>query len=723
MPCFRDITNPQSRTWESASRLSTLGIMTPSLPVRSWCCALLLMPALVAVEPAWRPVPLQTVAQRAAGLGAGEGGQWHRAIAVDATGRFLLYGTDVGGLWRSRDGGTSWEPCNVGYDPRGTAGLAIDPGNADRCLAVGANSMAMPCHGLWLSEDGAASWQHVLPATICGAMDFRRQLAFDPATWDAAGQRTSRVYWSRIAADAPGPGRTEVVPSDPALWRSDDGGRTWRILPGTAGVAGGEIVVAPAGGLLYATHPTGLWLSRDGGEHFVRLLDRPCTAVDVQPQRPTSVWATTSDAVLRSDDAGSTWTTLFTAADVPGKGPLRQVRVSPVDERRLAFWREQADYDWPRFVSHDGGRTILPSKVDGSSCFLPTSDRQHAATWSPNDAAVCWSSGGDYPTLSRDGGRTFLPSSAGFNCLLVGGMMTFNVRNPDLLMIGSQDYNGGVTRDGGATWQYTPVSGQVWGGFTYGGYAVDDQVLLAGDQQSWSAPPILSVSKDGGRTWRTTGLAYDGAKVAMGDPRDPRVAFAGSLRTADRADTWQRMTDCQGVFAHDGQGRLYGTGPAGVVVSDDHGATWTTLAPMTGTIDDLGVSADGQQVWVVADRAQVRCWRGGAWTTITTLVPDQEPARPLVSSVAVDPVDGRVIYVGRSRNRFTSSVSVQRSTDGGATWTSLTQSKPLAAGQRDGGREARCVRVHPRTRDLWVAGSCFGLWIHPAPTTPPGTTP
>lgn len=391
-------------------------------------CALLAWSRISAAESGWRPVPLQSADQVAAGLGGGEGGQWHRAIAVDRSGRFLLYGTDVGGLWRSRDAGITWEPCNVGYDPRGTSGLAIDPGNPDRCLAVGANSVATPYHGIWLSEDGASSWSHALSANICGARDYRRQLAFDPATWDASRRMTTRVYWSRIAEDAPGLGRSETIPADPALWRSDDGGRTWHLLPGTASLAGGEVAVSSTGGVVYVTHATGLWISRDGGGTFVRALQESTTAIDVHPGLPESVWVTTPQAALRSDDAGQTWTTLFSAASVPGTGALQQIRVSPQDDRRLAFWRDQAEYDWPRFVSHDGGRTIHSTQVDGRTSFLPTGNRQHAATWSPVEADVCWSSGGDFPTISHDGAKTFRPSSAGFNCILVGGRFTFNVQ-------------------------------------------------------------------------------------------------------------------------------------------------------------------------------------------------------------------------------------------------------------------------------------------------------
>jgi photosystem II stability/assembly factor-like uncharacterized protein len=682
-----------------------------------------------AQPPGWRAVPLVSAGQRAAGKRGGEGGQWHRSIAIDASGEFLLYGTDVGGLWRSQDSGRTWEPCNVGYGPRGTAAVAIDPGNPKRCLSVGANSMPNRQHGLWLSEDGAASWRHVLPLMICGSQDKqRRQFAYDPATWDTARQRTNRVYWTRIANDAAFNSTApsaKLIDRKPALWRSDDGGTTWLELAGTAEFAGGEVAVSPQGGVVYASNQTGLWSSRDGGTTFQRLRSGPCTALDVQPQTPASIWVTTPDALLRSDDQGATWTTLVRATGLPGSGPLRDLRVSPRDPQRLAFWRQGTDYAWPRFTSHDGGRTVVRAVVDGSQAFLPCNAREHAATWSPVDPAVCWSSGGDLPTVSRDGAQTFLPASEGFNCVLVGGLLAFNVRDPDLLMVGSQDYNGAVTRDGGRTWSYTPVSGEHWGGFTYGGYAIDTQTLIVGDQQAWSGPTILCVSRDGGATWTNTGLAYDGARAAYGDPLDPQVAFAGSLRTADRAGTWERMSACTGVFAHDGNGRLYGHGPGGVVASSDHGVTWSVLAPVAGTIKDLAVSNDGRQVWAVVDAKELRRWDGAAWSVIDNLIPDQDPLQPRISSVAVDPTDSRIVYVGRCRDSFTSSVSVQRSCDGGTTWTNLTEHEPLANGRKDGGREAFCVRVHPKTRALWVTGACFGIWSYPAPviTANPKETP
>jgi hypothetical protein len=89
----------------------------------------------------WEAVPLVSEKIINNGFSGGEGCQVIQAIEIDHTdGTFLLMGTDVGGIYRSIDGGKNWSPCNIGYHPRGNAGFAIDPNNNKRALAVGGNS-------------------------------------------------------------------------------------------------------------------------------------------------------------------------------------------------------------------------------------------------------------------------------------------------------------------------------------------------------------------------------------------------------------------------------------------------------------------------------------------------------------------------------------------------------------------------------------------------------
>lgn len=685
---------------------------------RGTVLAALILAAGPARSAGWEPVALVTAAARSAGHAGGEGAQWPRALAADSIdGRFVLFGTDVGGLFRSRDGGAHWEPCNVGYTPRGTAGLAIDPGNPDRVLSVGANSVATDAHGLWLSTDGAASWRQVQKANIGGSNDRRTQLAFDPATWNPAAKRTTVIYWSRIADDRPHWGTPEIRP---ALWRSDDGGEVWRELPGTVAQGGSRIAVHPTRGTLYAGNAGGLFRSTDGGTSFRKTFTGTVTGVAVSRATPDRVWITTPGALLVSMDSGRSFKPVRGSSAIAASGArLENAGVSPVDPRRIVVWREAANWQWKRFASADGGATWTEARFDNTHAFLPYNVRQGLFAWHPADAATCWAVGGDWPTKSTDGGRIWKWSGDGDNGVLVGGAWNFSQSDPDVLAFGSQDYNGAVTLDGGATWRLTNISGHGWGGFCYGGYAATRHVLVAGNAAGWGEPRELKVSFDGGLTWTGTGKVFGGPDASFGDPADSKVIFASNWRSADGGRSWQKMDGCRAVYAADRTtGILYGVGtrsPSGAVIvsSRDHGSGWQRVAELEKDITDLAVEPGGARVWAVAD-GRLRVHERGGWRDPGAMPADQWGG-VRVRSVALDPADPLIVYAACNRDVISTSVSVVRSTDGGKTWTNLTRQSPLDGTGRDGGREAIWVRVHPRTRAVWVSTSCYGIWKHPAP--------
>jgi lysophospholipase L1-like esterase/photosystem II stability/assembly factor-like uncharacterized protein len=670
-----------------------------------------------ALPAAWRPMPLLSPEAKKAGVSpGGEGCQWPRGGVVisEADPSFMLLPIDVGGLYRSLDGGKNWQIAVVGWDARGANALAIDPRNPRHVIGVAANGAdwnddwgASP-HGIYVSNDKAASWKHVLALNDGKQAD---AAAFDPTSFDAAKGVCTVAY---------------VSSNRYGLLKTNDGGETWAaVSTQPVGLSHDEnspprMAVHPKTGAVYLGGKGGLFVSTDGGKTFAKKHDANVWGLSVHADR---LWISGAAGLLTSADGGGTWETL-PAAGVNREAnnkPVRDVSVSPADPRRMTVWVQGGDWKWVRYVSQDGGKSFAPVKIEqGVAGNMPLNVRQGWYAWHPKDPNVCYGLGGDWVTKSTDGGKTFTWENNGYNGVMLGGMFNFSPQSPDTVFLSFQDYNAAFTTDGGATWNYRDASGKGYGGYCYGGYTPDGRIMFYGDSDHWGPPRRLRVSRDGGKTWAFVNgpdgkpLTLDGADVSLSDPADPKFLFCGSLRSADGGATWARMADCEGVFTFNPATKaLYGKKGSAVVVSKDHGATWTKAAEVEGGFRDVAVDHKSGRVYV-ASQDQLKVWDGKAWTTVET--PKDQYGRPCVRTVAVDPQATAVVYVGGSRDIYSSHATVCRTTDAGKTWTNLTVNAPLAAGAPGGPHEVSAIRVHPVTREAWAAGQCYGMWRIAPPT-------
>jgi len=389
-----------------------------------------------------------------------------------------------------------------------------------------------------------------------------------------------------IAIDAQN-GHTLVVGSrDSLLFRSDDAGASWRLLPfprGTAGVFNSVLIDPKESQHYYAgldagdSRDSGVYESKDGGETWQALAGMRGSRIEalaISPIDSSTLAAGTSKGVFVSADRGETWRRISSATDVEMQ-----------DITALAF--------------------------------------------DPADANVLYAGTPHLPWKTSDGGATWHSISAG----LIDDSDIFSIRvdpnHPQLVFASACS---GIYRSdsGGEGWhKIQGIPGTHRRTHIISEDPRNSDTIFAGTTLG------LFKSPDGGKTWRH--LSSEQVNWMVFDPAEPRTLylateFAGILKSTDSGETFHAMNE--GFANHrlseitsDGK-RLYASSTyeglfGGVFVSSDGGLQWSLRAneeALNGrNLHSLTASpASADKVFAASEDAILKSADGGkTWAAVT----------------------------------------------------------------------------------------------------------
>jgi photosystem II stability/assembly factor-like uncharacterized protein len=479
------------------------------------------------------------------------------------------------GVYKSMDGGATWKHLGL-KETHHIGRIAVHPTDPDTVYVAALGDLWGPNkeRGVFMSKDGGATWNQTL---IINEDTGVSDIAIDPQSpnivYAAAYERRRTVF----GYNGGGPGG--------GIYRSTDGGLHWTKL-GTAGVGRG----LPAG---------------DYGRCAIDIYRKNSNVVYVLIEHATA------GGVYRSEDKGATWT--HQSDTNPRPSYFSQLRVDPNNDLKL--WMGGVNI----YMSEDAGKTWSQDR------FRDVHSDNHGIWIDPNNS--------DHVLSGNDGGIW-------------------------------------ETMDSGRNWRH--IDNIALGQFYEVAFDFQKPYHVCGglqDNYSWCGPSSSTQSVGIGNTDWITVQGGDGFYNRI-DPVDPNIIYAESqdgslsrrdLKTSeaksirpqepnDKAERYRfQWNSPLMISAHDHNTIYYGGNH--LFKSTDRGDTWTVLG------EDLTTNAKRDEMAILGRKID----KGSGVLSRDDGVADW----PCITSIAESPVKAGVLWVG------TDDGNVQMSRDDGKTWTNV----------------------------------------------------
>jgi len=642
-------------------------------------------------------------------IGPFRGGRSCAVAGVPNKPNLYYFGSTGGGIWKTKDGGRSWENISDGFFGGSIGSIAVAISDDNVIYAGGGEKTVRGNvsfgYGIWKSVDAGKSWKN------CGLNKGRHisRLRIHPKNPD--------IVYASVMGDL------FKDTSERGVYKSIDGGKNWKkVLQPKEGAGAVDLLIDPTNHrILYAS----TWNVRR-------------TPYSLSSGGPGS-------AIYKSTDGGENWEDISKNEGLPkGVWGISGIAVSPLDGERV--WAIIENEKGGLFRSEDGGKTweqVNENRALRQRAWYYT--RIYADTKDINTVYVL----NVRYHKSVDGGKTFKAKNAGHSD---HHDLWIAPENPSRMIIGD-DGGAQVTYDGGETWStyHNQPTSQFYrvttdNHFPYRIYAA---------QQDNSTIRISHRSTGGSireSDWERT-AGGESAHIAI-DPDDNEIVYGGSYdgfltrrnhRTGDvRAiNVWPDNPMGHGAegmkyrfqwnfpifFSRHDSDKLY-TASQHLHLSEDEGQIWKIISPdLSRNEPEKLVSSGGPitqdntsveyyatifaaaesplkegLIWVGSDDGRLHVTKNGGddWTDITS---SQMPKYLMINSIEPSPFDEGTCYVAGTLYKtgdYQPYLYVTR--DYGVSWRKITSGIAPE-------HFTRVLRADPEEKDLLYAGTESGMYV------------
>ncbi len=623
----------------------------------------------------------------------------------------ILIGTAAGGIWKSENRGHTWQPIFENELAASIGAVTIFQANPD-IIYVGTGegnprNSQNSGWGMYKSMDGGKNWQHL-------GLEKTRQIhrvIVHPENPDVVVIGAAGATWG------PSPDR--------GVYRSDDGGTTWRqvlYVNDRTGVS--DLVVDPQNpNKMFAAmyeHRRWPWFYQSGGpgSGIFQSLDggntwNPITSeqglpagelgrigLSIAPSDPNYIYAyieSADNAIWRSTDGGESWVRRSKSKDKNiGGRPFyyADLYVDTQNPNRVYSIATEVT------VTKDGGATW--------SVFAPGNriHTDHHAWWShPDDAEYLMIGHDGGLNITHDRGKNWwFPDNlplAQFYHIRVDNAIPYNV------MGGLQD--NGSWRGPSQTWFKGGIRNMYWQRLSVGdgfdvvpdplnndyGYAMGQ----AGNLVRWHAPSghlkkIKPTHPEGEYlrfNWNT-GIAID--------PHDQKTIYYGSQylhRSSDYGNSWDIISPDLTTNDPKKQKFLESGGLSFDVTGAEFHTTIITIDPSPVKSGVIWVGTDDGNIQITQDAGQ-------SWTNVTKNLKGV-PTHTWVTQISASTYDAAEAFaVLEDHRRDNWEPYVYRTRDYGKTWTRLVDAADVRG-------YTFCLAQDPVVPNLLFVGTEFGLYV------------